>query len=230
MKLRCAVALIGMLAATAASAQAPSAPAAPKPAAQPMQPVASAPSEALGRMFFTPGERARLDELRHRPPQPPAEVAKPESPPPSSAPRYVTVDGVVRRSDGGSTVWLNNKPVHGQRAQDGLMVAPARGQPPSHVTVRDPETGRSIDVKVGQQLEINSGAVQEAYRPAREPAPLGQPERLNAEESAPAPTRRTTREREFVRELLRELEAESAAAAGPNRQNAAPGSQSGGLR
>jgi hypothetical protein len=186
--------------------------------AQPAPPAASDHSASLGRLFFTPAERARLDDLRHRPPPPPVEVAKPEPPPPPPGPRYVTVNGVVRRSDGESTVWLNNKPVRGQRTESGLVVAPARGQPPGHVTVRVAETGRSVDVKVGQQLEVNSGAVQEAYRTAAsEPAPSPAASRAPGEEAAARPgLRRSNREREFLRELLREIEAESAVRTDPS--------------
>jgi hypothetical protein len=179
----------------------------------------------LERFFFTPSERARLDELRHRPPASRVETAKAVSPPPPPPPRYVTVNGVVRRSDGESTVWLNNKPVPGRQAAEGLIASPTRGQPPSHVTVRVPETGRSIDVKVGQQLEVNSGAVQEAYRtPAPAPAPAASTPRAEAPDTRTG-MRRHDREREFLRDLLRDIEAESAAAAGANRQGA-PAAQS----
>ena len=165
----------------------------------------------LGRLFFTPSERARLDELRHRPPASRVKTAKAVPPPPPPAPRYVTVNGVVRRSDGESTVWLNNKPVPGQQAAEGLIASPTRGQPPSHVTVRVPETGRSIDVKVGQQLEVNSGAVQEAYRtPAPAAAPAASTPRAEAPDMRTG-MRRNDREREFLRDLLRDIEAESAA-------------------
>jgi hypothetical protein len=212
MKFASTFALFGMLGAAAAAAQAPQSTGVPQPGAQPSQQAPSGQSESLGRLFFTPSERARLDDLRHRPPPPPVEIAKPEQPLPAPGPRYVTVNGVVRRSDGESTVWLNNKPVRGQQAEQGLLVAPTRGQPPSHVTVRVPETGRSVDVKVGQQLEVNSGSVQETYRQAREPEPLAQPSRLKTEEVPARPSeRRAGRERELLRDLLREIEAESAA-------------------
>ena len=232
-------------AATAASAGVPQPPGLPTggaPAGQPpkpavastvQQPAVGAPvamqalpeeRSTLGRLFFTPSERARLDELRHRPQATRVEAAKAAPPPPPPAPRYVTVNGVVRRSDGESTIWLNNKPVPGQQAAEGLIASPTRGQLPSHVTVRVPETGRSIDVKVGQQLEVNSGAVQEAYRTsAPAPAPAASTPRAEAPDTRTG-MRRNDREREFLRDLLRDIEAESAAA-GANRQGA-PAAQS----
>jgi len=194
-------------------------PGAPVPPAVAAQPTAALPSpdasdySRLGRLFFTPAQRTRLDELRHRPPTPPAEVARSAEPPRPPAPRYVTVNGVVRRSDGESVVWINNKPVQGSGAEDGLLVSPARGRPPGHVTVRVPQSGRSIDVKVGQQVELNSGAVQEAYRlPPATPEITTVPAKPPLEESsARAADRRADREREFLRELLREIESQSPA-------------------
>ena len=178
-------------------------------------------ASSLGRFFFTPSERARLDELRHSPPAQRAETVKAQPPPPPPAPRYVTVNGVVRRSDGESTIWLNNQPVQGQQPADGLVASPARGQSPSHVTVRVPQSGRSIDVKVGQQVEVNSGAVREAYRAPAAAQPAGTP-RSETSDTRTGVRRsdreREYRDREFVRDLVREIEAESAAAAGANRQ------------
>jgi len=129
--------------------------------APPPQATASAPAERpdLGRFFFTPSQRAALDEARRRPVA--AQAEKPALPPP---PEYVTVNGVVRHSDGTTVVWLNNKPVRGGQSEEGLQVAPASGAASGgNVTVRVPQTGRVVNLKVGQQVEVTSGQVQEAY-------------------------------------------------------------------
>src|SRR5690606_26085592 len=90
-------------------------------------------------------------------------AAKPEAPAAPPTPHYVTLNGVVRRSDGTTTVWLNNKPVTGPRSEEGLVVTPSGRGGAGNVTVQVPQTGRRIDLKVGQQVEIRSGQVQEAY-------------------------------------------------------------------
>ena len=60
---------------------------------------AGAAAEApLGRLFFTPQERADLDSGKAR-----AAHDQALAPPP-------TLDGIVRRSDGRGTVWINGKP------------------------------------------------------------------------------------------------------------------------
>lgn len=180
--------------------------------AQPVTPMPSAPP-VLGRLFFTPSERARIDELRRKPPAPPPQVAVAEPPrkvPPP--PQYVTLNGIVQRSDGQTTVWLNNKPVRGGRSEEGVVVAPAeRTGVPSGVKVTVPQTGRSADLKVGQQLEVNSGQVQESYRTPRAPVTIAPAETKSEAAAARSETlRRASRERDLLRDLLREIEGSAA--------------------
>lgn len=111
-----------------------------------------------GRLFFTPAQRATLDNLRKQniktAPGSDQEQAGPTQ-------QYVSVDGVVRRSDGKSTVWLNNRAVSGQRAAGGLNVSTSNNDNRVRLTV--PESNRSIDLKVGQTLELVSGTIEEGY-------------------------------------------------------------------
>ena len=174
--------------------------------AQPPAPIAQTqpPSLALGRLFFSPDERAAIDESRLRP----AVVAAPEAKPLPPAPEYVTLNGVVRRSDGSTSVWLNNRLVEGRRTAEGLEVSNSRRAPgPANVTVRVPQAGRSIDLRVGQRLDVTSGKVQERYQVAPQNAAPAELQRSDAEiQSTPrSALRRPSRERE-VRELLRDLE------------------------
>jgi hypothetical protein len=196
-----------------AQTQAPAAPAAPRAVAQSVSP-ATTPAPVLGRLFFTPAERSRIDELRRKPPPPPqvAAVDPPRKPPP--LPEYVTLNGVVQRSDGQTVVWLNNKPVRAGRSDEGIVVTPpARAGAPGGVKVTVPQTGRSVDLKVGQQLEVNSGQVQEAYRVPRTPVAVAPAPETRSEQPAPRSEtpRRASRERELLRDLLREIEGPAAA-------------------
>ncbi len=211
MSVRAALPLGLLLSALTAAAQTP-VPAAPE-APQPDAAAAAPEAPVLGRLFFTPDERAHLDELRRRPPPPPpppavAAAPEPEQLPP--APRYVTLDGVVRRSDGTSTVWLNNKPVTGHRTDGGLVVSAPSRSAPGDVTLRVPQTGRIIDLKVGQQVEVNSGEVQEGYESPRAASMAAAPAETKTSESPPpASSRRSSRERDLLRDLLREIEGPS---------------------
>jgi len=206
--------LIGLLAAVATDiSAAQTQPPAPAPVPQAIVPAtpgtaqqaqAPVPAPTLGRMFFTPTERATLDEMRKRPAPAVAQAKAPEAPP---GPEYVTLNGVVRRSDGTTTVWLNNKPVQGQRSSEGLVLAPARAGMPGNVTVVVPQSGRRVDLKVGQQLEVTSGQVQEPYRAPRA-QPAAEPAAVAPGDAAPDRTapRRPGRDRELLRELLREID------------------------
>lgn len=63
-------------------------------------------AQQLGRLFFSPAERAALDSLRK---------AKPQSQKPAAQsaaePQSARLDGYVVRSDGKSTVWVNGSAV-----------------------------------------------------------------------------------------------------------------------
>ena len=112
----------------------------------------------LGRMFFTPEQRATLDKSRRQSlrPEPVPEFKAP--PPP--LPQNVSVTGLIRRSDGKHTIWLNNHVVD-ERQTSGIHAGISRRD--NHVRLRVPDDGKSVDLKVGQTLEIVSGSIGENY-------------------------------------------------------------------
>jgi len=125
----------------------------------------------LGRLFFTPAQRATLDTMREKNVGMEKTAGDKEPAPPlPPVPQNVTVDGVVRRSDGKNTVWLNSRAVTAPKA-GGIGVS--TGKNDNRVKLTVPESGRSIDLKVGQTAEIVSGTIAESY--ARR-APLPKPE------------------------------------------------------
>lgn len=81
-----------------------------------LMPPAARPEE-LGRLFFTPQARAELEQRRRAAPLLP--------PPPPGDPMRIT--GVVRRSSGRITVWINGEPVHDRRAQWAVTESSATG-------------------------------------------------------------------------------------------------------
>jgi hypothetical protein len=129
------------------------------------------PVQPIGRLFFTPGERAQLDVARvqKRPlPEAVAAAAAPEAPP---LPQTVTYGGIVRRSDGKAMLWINNRLVEEKEALAGLNLR-GKVRPDGAVTLQVPQTGGSINVKVGQSVELHTGKVGEARKP--EPKPPGE--------------------------------------------------------
>jgi hypothetical protein len=168
-------------------------------------------------LFFSPAERTQIDESRRRP----SVVAAAEPKPLPPAPEYVTLNGVVRRSDGTTSIWINNRMLVGRRTSEGLEVNDSKRAPgAANVTVRVPQAGRSVDMRVGQQLEVTSGKVQERYQlaPATEPAAPSAAAPSSADTARspmkPAP-RRASKDRDMLRELLRDME-------GPSAERAAP--------
>ena len=105
----------------------------------------------LGRLFSTPEERTALDAQRGTAgaiatPAPPPAAAEPAPPAPP-----VTLNGIVRRSSGKSTVWLNQVPQDDQRNVSG-----------SALSLRS-ANGRKLTLKPGQSVDLNDGSVREAH-------------------------------------------------------------------
>lgn len=129
----------------------------------------------LGRLFTTPAERMALDQQRAVTAVQTADgatpgasagaapmtgmpgegagaaVAPPAAPPPAAP---VRLDGVVRRSNGQATIWVDNE----------AREATVRGKPGAGVAVD--VGGRRVLLKPGQSYDPNSGMVQDA-QPAR---------------------------------------------------------------
>ena len=115
----------------------------------------------LGRLFLTPEQRAALDNARRNRIRAEALAAAADKKPKIPAPKSVTINGVVTRSDGESTVWVNGRPTDGE-TEDGMrvVIAPGTG---SSVVVREPDKGRKVQLKVGQRADLVTGRVQESY-------------------------------------------------------------------
>lgn len=122
-------------------------------------------AERLGRLFFTPTQRAQLDVARSQKSRATLASEQEEAAP---VPEVVTYSGIVRRNDGKTTVWINNRAVNDGKAADRLPVA-SRVRPDGSVNLEVQQTNRSVNLKVGQSVEIVSGTIREPY--ARSPVP-----------------------------------------------------------
>lgn len=150
-------------------------------------PLYDAYAATMGRLFFTPAQRAKLDQLRNTQPgampkseADPTEQAVPE---PAHAPQPVTLNGVVRRSDGSTTIWINEQ-MHPTGSHRSAKAADANG-----VDVVLPESKRKVRLKVGQTVDPSSGLVNES-RGASETAPdLSSPSPRPAEPARLVPNR-----------------------------------------
>jgi uncharacterized protein YfaP (DUF2135 family) len=114
----------------------------------------SAQGQELGRLFFTPEQRAALDARRKaRVPDKPAAAPVAESP-------VTRINGAVQRSGGKSTVWVNGETIPEDAQTGGARVAP-RGSNSARVSIPAGEGPQRYDLRVGESLDRGSGEVRD---------------------------------------------------------------------
>jgi hypothetical protein len=161
---------------------------------------AAAQERPLGRLFFTPAQRGSLDVARSQRTRATVATEKTDEER-APLPEVITYGGVVQRSDGKTTVWINNRAMHDKAAAEGAP-AVSRVRPDGAVSLRVPQSDRSVDLKVGQSVEIVSGSIEESYArrataPKPEPPAPSRPaaEAKSAKPASPEPAK-GERERE----------------------------------
>ena len=139
-------------------------------------------AEPLGRLFYTPAQRAQLDTARAQ--RRKATVAS-EQEAAAPVPEVLTYDGMVRRSDGKTTVWINNRAINDGRPAGSLPFTSTL-RPDGSVKLGVAQTDRSVDLKVGQSAEIVSGTITEPYGRAS-PGSAPAAKRPTKPDAVPAP-------------------------------------------
>jgi hypothetical protein len=152
-------------------------------------------------MFFTPAQRASLDVARSQRARTTLATEKTDQEA-APVPQTITYSGVLRRSDGKTTVWINNQPVH-DRLSAGAGAIVGRVRPDGSVTLEVPQSGRSVTLKPGQSVELLGGTVEEGYArrleaPKPEPKPAAN---ANAAKAAPDSAARREREEREARRI-----------------------------
>lgn len=113
---------------------------------------AAARAQELGRLFFTPEQRAALDARRKaRVPDKPAAAPQVESP-------ITRVNGAVQRSGGRSTVWVNGEAIPEGAPTGAPQPAPAS---PGRVSLPAGDNAQRYDLRVGESLDRGSGEVRD---------------------------------------------------------------------
>jgi hypothetical protein len=108
-------------------------------------------AQEIGRLFFTPEQRAALDARRK------ARVPDKPTATPIVASPTTRVDGYVRRSQGPSTVWVN-----------GSTVDEASPGSDSRVSVPVGDGGARARLKPGETLDRATGEVRDVLGPQGE--------------------------------------------------------------
>lgn len=118
----------------------------------------AAPDADFGRLFSTAQERSRLDSLRQNRS---LQTARPQNisplaPAAAELPEPVTLQGYVKRSDGATTLWINNQAVQENSALDQVEIGrlsrnkSAERNGPDGLNIRIPATGKHVRLKAGQ--------------------------------------------------------------------------------
>lgn len=124
---------------------------------------ACANAEPLGRLFFPPEERARLDQIRNGKI---TDNTQPNFDPPPA--EQITLNGLVRRNNGKTTIWINQIPQH-EGERQGITVLKSSAKSPT-VPLQLP-SGKKVRIKPGQTFDGFTGKVQEGYDDIAIPAP-----------------------------------------------------------
>jgi hypothetical protein len=110
-------------------------------------------AQDIGRLFFTPDQRAALDARRRaRVPDRPAATPVVASP-------TTRLDGFVRRSGGRSTVWVNGESLT-ESAPEAPRIEPGRSSD-ARVSVPVGDSGVRAQLKPGQVLDRGTGEVRD---------------------------------------------------------------------
>ena len=130
--------------------------------------------ETLGRLFYTARQRAALDaNIRSIN----KKLDKPTPIPPS-----VILNGIVTRSDGERTVWIDGRAYH--RADTGDVRVTTRSANPGTAELEVGGVPQRLPVRVGQRLDPVSGETLEAYEFTPPPAKERRPQPAAADTGA----------------------------------------------
>jgi hypothetical protein len=108
-------------------------------------------AEPLGRLFFSPDERAMLDRMRQK-----------NSGSAASATAQITLNGIVRRSSGKTTAWINQVPQNENETPQGIAVQQGKTSKPSALLLLP--SGKQVQLKAGQTFDTARGKIREGYQ------------------------------------------------------------------
>ncbi len=122
---------------------------------------ACAGAEPIGRLFFSPAERAKFDQMRNTNTLDYTQIGQTPS-------EQVTLNGIVRRSGGKTTAWVNQMP---QRENEMQPVTVLKSTAKSPVVPLQLPSGKQIRLKPGQTFDTTKGQVREGYEDTAAPLP-----------------------------------------------------------
>lgn len=104
-------------------------------------------AEELGRLFFTPQQRAMLKHGQHPDIGNLEQPGQPDQPDQPAIAESLTVSGIVQKDGGERTVWINGVPQVAGKSDE---------QAPGSIPVAVPGQSQPVRVKVGQKLLLET--------------------------------------------------------------------------
>jgi hypothetical protein len=137
-------------------------------------PLQAAPDGNFGRLFSNANERSNLNVLRQNQKlktiiaQETEQTEQVAAPVPAELPAPVTMQGYVKRSDGTSTLWINNQAVQENSTVDNLKIGQLnqrgyskKGASTEGLDIKIPANGKRVRLKAGQMYEPENNKVYE---------------------------------------------------------------------
>lgn len=84
-----------------------------------------------------------------------------------STTEQITLNGIVRRSSGKTTAWINQLPQHENEAPQGIVVQQGQISKPAALLVLP--SGRQVSLKAGQTFDTTKGKIREGYESGATP-------------------------------------------------------------
>ena len=139
---------------------------------------ATAQDSRLGRLFFTPEERQRLDQKRGTPAA-------------ASAPQTVIVNGVIIRPGMAPILFLDGKEVRQGEGPAGVSLTPQ----PNRTVRMQADGSPAVSVQPGQVVDLSSGRTFENYQIATPPSAAISDEAMPTFDAKSAPVKAGPRSR-----------------------------------
>lgn len=120
-------------------------------------------AEGLERLFTTAQERQQLNDIRTNPPPPPG-TEEPAAPP------HITFNGLVTRSDGPTTVWVNGSDELVRQGfkididnREDISVPIALTKQKQEIWLKPGQTVSTLDGKIVENQSSNSTSTESAH-------------------------------------------------------------------
>lgn len=142
----------------------------------------SAADAVFGRLYTTPKQREQLDEARNKPPQETiiidvAEQVDTElSEADTSTAQSISLDGIVYRSDGKNTAWINRSSTNEGNLETQFTKVDEKDVRSNQVKITLPDKQTQINLKVGEQYDFDSREVHDTMKDPASQSPSGQVE------------------------------------------------------